>query len=55
VITAPMLGLADPTRMAVLDRTGASRFAPPVVSSIPQAPRRAAPRLDPRTSRLPRP
>jgi hypothetical protein len=55
VITAPMLGLADPTRMAALDRTGASRFEPPVVSSIPQARRRAAPRPDPRTSRLPRP
>ena len=55
VITAPLLGLADPTRMAVLDRTGASRFEPPVVSSVPSAPRRAAPPLDPRTRRLPRP
>ena len=55
VITAPMLGLADPARMAVLDRTGASAHEPPVVSSIPRAPHRATPRLDPRTSRLPRP
>ena len=30
-----MLGLADPARMAVLDRTAASRFEPAVVSSIP--------------------
>jgi hypothetical protein len=55
VITAPMLGLADPRRMAVLDGSAASRFAPDVVSSIPTAPRTPAPRLDPRTRKLPRP
>jgi len=55
MITAPMLGLADPSRMAVLDRTAASRFEPGVVSSIPTSPRTPAPRLDPRTSKLPRP
>jgi hypothetical protein len=55
MITPPLLGLADPSRMALLDRTGASRFAPDVVSSIPTEPRPAAPRLDPRTRKLPRP
>lgn len=55
MITAPMLGLADPTRMALLDRTAASRFEPDVVSSLPTGPRPAAPRLDPRTRKLPRP
>ena len=54
VITAPMLGLADPRRMPVLDRSAASRFAPDV-SSIPTAPRTPAPRIDPRTRKLPRP
>lgn len=55
VFTAPMLGLADRRRTAVLDHTEASRSAPPVVTSLPQAPRGPAPRLDPRTARLPRP
>ncbi|WP_300015074.1 zinc ribbon domain-containing protein [Pseudonocardia sp.] len=61
VYTAPLLGLADRTRMGVIDRTEASRSEPAVVSSLPAAPRpgrarRApSPRLDPRTSRLPRP
>jgi len=55
LITAPMLGLADPTRMGLLDRSGASRFAPDVVSSVPTGPRPWAPRLDPRTRKLPRP
>jgi len=56
VITAPMLGLVDPARMAVIDRTEASRSEPAVVSSIPAGRRpAAAPRLDPRTSKLPRP
>ncbi|WP_232666572.1 FmdB family zinc ribbon protein [Pseudonocardia sp. TRM90224] len=55
MITAPMLGLADRGRMAVLDRTEASRFEPPVVSSIPTEPRTRGRRPDPRTARLPRP
>lgn len=57
VFTAPRLGLADRRRMAVLDHTESSRSAPPVVTSLPaSAARRApAPRLDPRTARLPRP
>ncbi|MCO1659095.1 FmdB family zinc ribbon protein [Pseudonocardia humida] len=59
MITAPMLGLADRGRMALIDRTEASRTEPAVVSTIPGAPRpgRAAPapRLDPRTRHLPRP
>lgn len=55
VITAPMLGLADPTRMAVIDRSEASRFEPAVVSGVPTGRRPAAPRLDPRTHKLPRP
>ena len=59
--TAPMLGLANRGRLAVLDHTEASRTEPAVVSSIPSSPRpghhrpASAPRLDPRTSRLPRP
>ena len=55
VITAPMLGLADPNRMAVLDRSEASRTEPAVVTSLPRSPRTPAPRLDPRTRKLPRP
>lgn len=56
IITAPMLGLADRGRMALIDRTEASRTDPAVVSSIPGSPRTArAPRLDPRTRNLPRP
>ena len=55
VITAPMLGLADPGRMALLDRSARSRFEPDVVSSLPTPPRTRAPRLDPRTRKLPRP
>ncbi|WP_218602150.1 zinc ribbon domain-containing protein [Pseudonocardia abyssalis] len=57
VFTAPMLGLADRRRTAVLDHTEASRSAPPVVTSLPTstARRAPAPRLDPRTARLPRP
>jgi putative FmdB family regulatory protein len=57
VITSPMLGFADPVRMALIDRTESSRDEPKVVSSIPAVPRRgrATPRPDPRTARLPRP
>ncbi|WP_214401903.1 FmdB family zinc ribbon protein [Pseudonocardia lacus] len=57
MITAPMLGLADRGRMALIDRSEASRTDPAVVSAVPAAPRarRAAPRLDPRTRHLPRP
>ncbi len=57
VITAPMLGFADPSRLAVIDRAEASRTDPPVVSSVPSRSGRAArrPRPDPRTSLLPRP
>jgi hypothetical protein len=59
MITAPMLGLADRGRMALIDRTEASRTEPAVVSGIPGAPRPGrtapAPRLDPRTRHLPRP
>jgi putative FmdB family regulatory protein len=55
VITAPMLGLADPNRMALLDRSEASRTEPAVVSTPPGARRAPAPRLDPRTRNLPRP
>ena len=61
VITAPMLGLADRRRMAVIDHTESTRSAPGVVSSVPAAPRAGGPRpvsapgLDPRTSKLPRP
>jgi hypothetical protein len=61
VFTAPMLGLADRRRMAVIDRTESTRSEPAVVSSLPAGPRPVRPgpaparRLDPRTSRLPRP
>jgi predicted nucleic acid-binding Zn ribbon protein len=55
VFTAPMLGLADRGRMAVIDHAEASRSEPAVVSSLPPGPRRPAPRPDPRTSLLPRP
>jgi hypothetical protein len=61
VFTAPMLGLANRKRLAVLDHAEASRFEPSVVSSPPSRPRpgrgrgAAAPRLDPRASTLPRP
>lgn len=55
MITAPMLGLADRGRMAVLDRAESSRSEPPVVSAIPTAPRTRGRRPDPRTARLPRP
>ncbi len=57
VFTAPMLGLADRRRTAAIDHAETSRSAPPVVSSLPtsMAGRTPAPRLDPRTARLPRP
>jgi len=61
IFTAPMLGLANRKVMAVIDHTEASRSEPAVVSSLPSRPRQGrkrlapAPRLDPRTSRLPRP
>lgn len=55
MITAPMLGLADRRRMAVIDHAESSRSAPPVVSSIPAAQRSRGRRPDPRTSKLPRP
>src|SRR6185295_5596231 len=38
VITSPMLGFADPVRMALIDRTESSRDEPKVVSSIPAVP-----------------
>ena len=56
MITAPMLGLADRTRLAAIERAEASRTEPTVVPAPPPrtaAPRR--PRLDPRTAALPRP
>ena len=53
--SAPMLGLAHRGAMAAHDRAEASRSEPAVVSALPTAPRRRAPRLDPRTARLPRP
>jgi len=53
--TTPMLGLAHRGAMALTDRAEASRSEPTVVSALPTAPRRPAPRLDPRTARLPRP
>ena len=56
MITTPMLGLADRTRMAVIDRAEASRSEPAVVSAIRACRgRRPSPQLDPRTSRLPPP
>lgn len=58
--TAPLLGLADRRRLAVIDHAESTRSEPAVVSSIPAAPRagrRPAPtrRIDPRALRLPRP
>jgi putative FmdB family regulatory protein len=61
VFTAPLLGLADRRRTAVIDHAESSRFEPPVVSSIPATSRAGrrrrvpAPQPDPRTSTLPRP
>lgn len=58
LITPPMLGLADRNRMALIDRTEASRTEPQVVTSLPSAgtgPRPATTRVDPRTRGLPRP
>ncbi|MGE3288571.1 MAG: zinc ribbon domain-containing protein [Pseudonocardia sp.] len=55
VITAPMLGLADRGRMAVIDRTEHSRAEPDVVSALPRRSGRPAASLDPRTRTLPRP
>ncbi|WP_132420986.1 zinc ribbon domain-containing protein [Pseudonocardia endophytica] len=56
VITAPMLGLADPSRTALIDRTEATRSEPAVVSSLPRRPAgRPAGQADPRTRLLPRP
>jgi putative FmdB family regulatory protein len=56
VFTAPMLGLADRTRVAAIDRAEASRTEPTVVSAPPaRAARAPRPRLDPRTAALPRP
>lgn len=56
VFTAPMLGLADRGRLAVIDRTESTRSEPTVVSAPPPGRLPAQPRrLDPRTSRLPRP
>jgi hypothetical protein len=61
LFTAPMLGLANRKRMAVIDHAEASRCAPAVVSSLPARRRsgrgRATPAAgpDPRTSGLPRP
>ncbi|MBC3194478.1 zinc ribbon domain-containing protein [Pseudonocardia sp. C8] len=57
VITAPMLGLGDRGRMAVIDRAERSRTEPEVVTSLPGTgrPARPAPALEPRTRGLPRP
>lgn len=56
VITAPMLGLADPSRAALLDRTEATRSEPAVVAAPPARPAgHPARQADPRTARLPRP
>ncbi|MGD9530784.1 zinc ribbon domain-containing protein [Pseudonocardia sp.] len=55
MITAPMLGLADRGRMAVIDRSERSRTEPDVVSSLPRRPGRPAAPFDPRTRTLPRP
>jgi putative FmdB family regulatory protein len=57
IFTAPMLGFADRTRVAAIDRAEASRTEPTVVSTLPSRATRAsrpAP-LDPRTAGLPRP
>ncbi|SHK69308.1 putative regulatory protein, FmdB family [Pseudonocardia thermophila] len=53
--TSPMLGLAHKGAMALLDRAERSRTEPEVVTSLPTKARRPAPKLDPRTARLPRP
>lgn len=54
--TTPNLGLADRGRMALIDRTSATADAPPVVTSVPGAPRRrTSVTTDPRHARLPRP
>jgi putative FmdB family regulatory protein len=57
IVTAPRLGLADRTRVALIDRAEASRTEPTVVSAPPpRASRPSRPaRLDPRTAALPRP
>ncbi|GAA2547926.1 zinc ribbon domain-containing protein [Pseudonocardia hydrocarbonoxydans] len=61
VFTAPLLGLGDRRRMAVIDHAESTRSDPTVVSSVPSAPRpgrsRAVSpgRLDPRMRALPRP
>jgi hypothetical protein len=61
LFTAPMLGLANRKRMAVIDHAEASRSEPAVVSSLParhptgRGRTNPSARLDPRTSRLPRP
>lgn len=57
VFTAPLLGLADRRRMAVIDHAESSRSEPAVVSALPAGRRRPAStgRLDPRTRALPRP
>jgi putative FmdB family regulatory protein len=55
-ITAPMLGLADRSRVAAIDRAEASRTEPTVVSAPPPRPGRPRrPGPDPRTAGLPRP
>jgi putative FmdB family regulatory protein len=56
MITAPRLAAADRTRVAAIDRAEASRTEPTVVSAPPpRTSRTPRPRLDPRTSGLPRP
>ncbi|WP_226369404.1 zinc ribbon domain-containing protein [Pseudonocardia alni] len=56
VITAPMLGLADRGRMALIDRTTATAHEPQVVSAPPPRPLRpGGPPLHPATRGLPRP
>lgn len=57
VFTAPLLGLADRRRMAVIDHADSSRSEPQVVSA-PAGPRRRRTRMappNPAFARLPRP
>jgi hypothetical protein len=57
VFTAPMLGLADRRRMAVIDHCEKSRYEPAVTSAPAGASRRRTPMAppDPAFARLPRP
>jgi hypothetical protein len=57
VFAAPMLGLADRRRMAVIEHSEKSRHEPDVVSVSTGAPRRRTPMApsNPALTRLPRP